>query len=169
MSSWQRTKSVNNRMKFIGVAALLIITQSSKIQSSENSSIHASLILNNNCLSNFRWISWIQPESMKYVWRLHKVFKVLFLKNFWRTWVLFGGGHWYPYFGLLVTSPLGFKARVDLSLVCFVACMQWIPEIHLWCNTCWLYKCQHGSRSHSLHATYVAEVGCLDSIRRPPA
>ena len=25
-------------------------------------------------------------------------------------------GHWYPYFGLLVTSPLGFKARVGSAL-----------------------------------------------------
>ena len=25
-------------------------------------------------------------------------------------------GHWYPYFGFLVTSPLGFKARVGSSL-----------------------------------------------------
>ena len=30
--------------------------------------------------------------------------------------------------------------------------MQRIPEIHLWCNTCWLYRGQHGSRSRSLHA-----------------
>ena len=41
---------------------------------------------------------------------------------------IFGGhmsflwGHWYPCFGLLVTSALGFKARVD-SLACFLACM----------------------------------------------
>ena len=39
-----------------------------------------------------------------------------FFKNF------FGGhesllwGHWYPYFGLLVMSPLGFKARVGSAL-----------------------------------------------------
>ena len=31
---------------------------------------------------------------------------------FWRTSVLFRG-HWYPCFGLLVTSTLGFKARED--------------------------------------------------------
>ena len=30
---------------------------------------------------------------------------------------LFYGGHWYPCFGLLVTSPLGFKARAG-SLIC---------------------------------------------------
>ena len=61
-------------------------------------------------------------------------------------------GHWYPCFGLLVTSPLGFKARVDPSHACFVTCVQWIPEIHLWCNTCWPLGGQHGSQSRSLHA-----------------
>ena len=71
---------------------------------------------------------------------------------------IFGGhesflwGHWYPCFGLLVTSPLGFKARVDPLLVCFLACVQWIPEIHLWCDTCWPLGGQHGSQLHSLHA-----------------
>ena len=35
---------------------------------------------------------------------------------------VFGGdtypfwGHWYPYFGFLVTSPMGFKARVGSAL-----------------------------------------------------
>ena len=38
-----------------------------------------------------------------------------FLKSFWRTHVLFWG-HWYPCFGFLVTSPLGFKARVGSAL-----------------------------------------------------
>ena len=31
-----------------------------------------------------------------------------------------GGGHWYPCFGFLVTSPLGFKARVGSAL--FASC-----------------------------------------------
>ena len=30
--------------------------------------------------------------------------------------------HWYPCFGLLVISALGFKARVDFSLARFLAC-----------------------------------------------
>ena len=38
-----------------------------------------------------------------------------------------------------------FKAEVDSSLVCFSACMQWIPQIHLWCNTCWALCSNHGS------------------------
>ena len=41
--------------------------------------------------------------------------------------------------------PLGFKARVDPSLASFVTYVPWIPEIHLWCDTCWLYRGQHGS------------------------
>ena len=32
-------------------------------------------------------------------------------------------GHGYPWFGLLVTPARGFNARVDLSLLCFLACM----------------------------------------------
>ena len=49
-------------------------------------------------------------------------------------------------------SLLSFKARVDPSLACFLACVQWIPEIHLWCDTCWPLGSQHGSQSRSLHA-----------------
>ena len=30
-----------------------------------------------------------------------------------------GGGHWYPCFGFLVTSPLGFIARVGSALFTF--------------------------------------------------
>ena len=58
-----------------------------------------------------------------------------FLLNFYLTHVHFWG-HWYPCFGLLVTSPLGFKARVG-SLIhtwqrqkCYM-----FTEIHLWCDT----------------------------------
>ena len=40
-----------------------------------------------------------------------------------------------PMFGLSVTSALGFKARVDPSLRCFLACMQWIPKTPLWSDT----------------------------------
>ena len=47
----------------------------------------------------------------------------------------FFGGHWYPCFGFLVTSPLGFKARVGSALFAEVNVM-YIPEIHLWCYTC---------------------------------
>ena len=59
-----------------------------------------------------------------------------------RTQILFMGPL-IPYFGFLLTSALGFiKTRVDPSLACFLASIQWIPEIHLWCNT-WLYSGQY--------------------------
>ena len=46
---------------------------------------------------------------------------LFFLKKiFWRTHVLFWG-HWYPCFGFLVTSPLGFKARVGSALFAIFA------------------------------------------------
>ena len=47
-------------------------------------------------------------------------FFFFFLKSFWRTHVLFWG-HWYPCFGFLVTSPLGFKARVGSALFAIFA------------------------------------------------
>ena len=57
---------------------------------------------------NFRFVS-------KYNYGLDNAFqnlKFFLLKIlFWRTQVLLYG-HWYPCFGLLVMSPLGFKARV---------------------------------------------------------
>ena len=31
----------------------------------------------------------------------------------------------------------GFQSQGGPSLVCFLICMQWIPQIHLWCDTCW--------------------------------
>ena len=44
---------------------------------------------------------------------------------------------------LFWTFALDFKARVDLWIACFLACMRWIPEINLRCNTCWPRDSQH--------------------------
>ena len=44
---------------------------------------------------------------------------------------------WYPCFGLLVMSAMGFKTRVDLSLACFLASLLFLGQIRLWCDTCW--------------------------------
>ena len=66
-------------------------------------------------------------------------------------------------------SALGFKARVDPSLACDLACAQWISQIHLCCDTYQPLDGQYGSQLRSLLATYVAEVGCQDLIGRPPA
>ena len=73
-----------------------------------------------------------------------------FLKKIWGHKSL-SFGHWHPCFGLLVISALHFKARVDPLLVCFLTCVQQIPQIHLWCNTYWLYTGQHVSQDFSIH------------------
>ena len=78
------------------------------------------------------------------------LFQKIFVYNFWRARVILWD-HWYPCFGLLVMSALGFKARVDPSLACFIACVQWIPQINLWCNACWPPDGQHGSQAFLIH------------------
>ena len=67
-------------------------------------------------------------------------------------------GNWYPCFGLLVTSALGFKVKVDPVLASFVACVQRNPQIHLWCNTCWPLGSQHGSQVIPIHKHRWARV-----------
>ena len=57
----------------------------------------------------------------------------------------------YLCFGLLVPSALDFKARVDPLLVCFITCVQWIPQIQLWCDTCWSLGGRHGSVTRLNH------------------
>ena len=39
----------------------------------------------------------------------------------------------------------GFQVMANPSLICFLTCVQWIPQINLWCNTCWPLDGQHGS------------------------
>ena len=56
-------------------------------------------------------------------------------------------GHWYPCFGLQVTYPLGFKARVGSALLALGG------------GICMLWK----------HMCVSAEVGCRDLNRWPPA
>ena len=58
-------------------------------------------------------------------------------------------GHWYPCFGLLVTSALGFKSQGGLA--CMLSCLRAIPQIHLWCDTCWPLDGQHGSQATLTH------------------
>ena len=60
-------------------------------------------------------------------------------------------GHWYPCFGFQVTSALGFKTRVDFIACMLVACAQWIPQIYLWCDTCWPLGSQHGIWAISIY------------------
>ena len=64
-------------------------------------------------------------------------------------------GHWYPCFGHLVMSCLGFKARVG-SLICTWWRLTWymFPEIHLWCGTFAGVYGQHSSQSLSPYACF---------------
>ena len=83
-----------------------------------------------------------------------------FLKSFWWTHVLFWG-HWYPCFGFLVTSPLGFKARVGcLIRIAEVNVMYipWDPPLVLHLPTSWQL-----ARSQSCPHILLQRWGCLDS------
>ena len=66
----------------------------------------------------------------------HQVFFLILKKKMWTNVLLWG--HWYFSSELLVMSPLGFKTRVGRLIRTWQRCM-WcmIPEIHLWCDTCW--------------------------------
>ena len=60
-----------------------------------------------------------------------------FFKKFLADTCLFWG-HWYPWFGFLVMSPLGFKARVGSALFALWKQMSFtFPKIQLWCYICW--------------------------------
>ena len=71
-----------------------------------------------------------------------------FLKNFWWTHVHLWG-HWYPRFGLLVTSPLAFKAKVG-SLTTEKFCMKFDIQLkfmkqtdntlYLWQHLSWYFN-----------------------------
>ena len=60
---------------------------------------------------------------------------IFFFKNL-RISVLFVGPL-IPCFGLPVTSAWVSKSGWISSFACFITHMQWISQIHLWCNTCW--------------------------------
>ena len=92
-----------------------------------------------------------------YVRRPYNLFFFYFLEDM----SPFCGGHWYPYFGLLVTSPLGFKARVGSPLFELSGgvrvTLHTFPEIYLWCNTCQPLGGQHGSQTVS--SIYLQDIG----------
>ena len=49
-----------------------------------------------------------------------------------------------PYFGLLLTSALGFKVKSGQPYSCLAEAYM-LHDIHLWCDTCWPLGGQHGS------------------------
>ena len=71
-------------------------------------------------------------------------------------------GHRYPCHGLLVTSDLGFKARLDPITSMSIAYMQWILQTYLWCDTCWRLGGQDGGKTilirilGHLHTTFLS-------------
>ena len=84
--------------------------------------------------------SW--QRRIKYIW---------FLFKFWRAYILFVGPL-IPCFGLLVISPLGFKARLGNLIHTWQrhTCYMFL-EIDLWCKTCktsWLPCWQPADRFH---------------------
>ena len=72
--------------------------------------------------------------------KLNKKYYFFFLKNVCRTQVLFVG----PLIPLFWTSSdvfPGFSKPGWIPLLaCFLACIQQIPQIHLWCDTCFFNK-----------------------------
>ena len=100
------------------------------------------IIPSNNYKCNGAWWTNFKPLN------LHSLWGDTFLLNFWRTQVLFVG----PLIPLFWTSGdvcPGFQNQVG-SHFC-VSSHLCDPQIHLWCNTCWLYRRQHGSQAFCVH------------------
>ena len=66
-----------------------------------------------------------------------------FFNFFRRTWVIFGatGTHDLDFWWCL---PWVSKGEWIL-IACFIACVQWISQIHLWCDICWPLDGHHCS------------------------
>ena len=70
---------------------------------------------------------------------------IFFFLNFIWGHQFFLCGHWYACFGFWWCLGMTLKPRADpLACVCFVACMQWVSQIHPWCCTCWAPRGKHG-------------------------
>ena len=83
--------------------------------------------------------------------------KEIVLRKSAHSWCPHGIRHWSFFMEPLFWTALVFKARVAPSLMCSVACTQWIPQIHLWCSTRWPFK---GSQASLLfHLLLQALVG----------
>ena len=48
-------------------------------------------------------------------------------------------------------TDLTFLTLDLLSLACFITCIQWIPQIHLWCHPWWPFDGQYGSEAFLIH------------------
>ena len=66
-------------------------------------------------------------------------------KPLWMTSVLFGGTTDTPVLDIFWHLPWISKPGLIPSCACFVAYMQWIPQIHLWYGTCWPVDDSHAT------------------------
>ena len=96
---------------------------------------------------------------------------------------MFGGhqfffwGQWYPCFSASGDVWPRFQSQAG-SLTCFVVCMQLIPQIQFWCDTCWPLDGQCGSWDFLIHilAHMYASIGrtwsqdrvCADALPNKP-
>ena len=88
---------------------------------------------------------------------------LFFFKSLLDTCPFVGRGHWYPCFGLLVMSPLGFKARVGSTLFALAeAYVIYVPwDSPLVRHLLPVYTASKAT-SRLLHMRVSAEVGCRD-------
>ena len=105
--------------------------------------------------SGVKWINWFLFHIYNYSF-LFSIAHVEFNGNlslgvFVRFFLTFISPMGTP-IALFWTPALGLKARVDLSITYIVVCVQWIPQIHLWCDTCWPLDGHHGRRAVLIHA-----------------
>ena len=76
--------------------------------------------------------------------------------SYWNINLVLFVGLLMPLFGLLVTSALGFKARMDPSLMWLATCMQWMSQIHLGCNTWWPFDSEQLFWSMYFHSIIIS-------------
>ena len=62
--------------------------------------------------------------------------------------------HWYPCFTLLGMSCPGFQSQGGFLSLCFIACVQWIPQIYLLWHTCWALGGQYRDLTFSNYVCY---------------
>ena len=74
--------------------------------------------------------------------------------------------HSYPCFGFLVMPALGFKARVDSLLTCFLIYVQQIPQIQIWCDTCLPLSGQHGSQVFLIHIPGINLINFFSQVTK---
>ena len=88
-------------------------------------------------------------------WFMSVDWLTFFLKKIFVGTHILSWGHLYPCFGLLVMSPLGFKARVGSLIHTWQRCT-WcrLPEIHLWCNICQPLMASMAAGQCSPHACF---------------